>query len=135
MSYAAPRGPKLFFGLIAGTVLGFFAWVIGAELAKQFYRTYQFHQIERCESEFGLRQSDKRANFGFDAGGWTVVGDEPRKLEFVECVRDRLSVSECPASNSPYPAIEVAWSSILYSPNVYVSYYPAEAVQSDKSTD
>lgn len=135
MSYAAPQGPKIFFRVIAGIVLALFLWVIGAELAKQFYRAYQFNQIEKCENEFGLRPSDKQVHFGFDAGGWTVVGDEPRKLAFVECVRDRLNANVRPASNSQDPSIKISWNSALISPTVYVSYLPGAPIQSDETSD
>ena len=135
MSYAAPQGLKIFFRVIVGIVSALFLWVIGAQLAKQFYRAYQFNQIEECENEFGLRTSDKQVHFGFDAGGWTVVGDEPRKLAFVECVRDRLNVNIRPASDAPDPSIEISWNSALVSPTVYVSYLPAAPVKSDETSD
>lgn len=122
MTYRRAKAPRLFFGVIAGVLLGLFALALATAWWPRLHNAYLWYYIESCEAEEGLLPSDKIVNFGFDAGGWSVTGDNERKHAFVECVRDELSLQPHKVNAEPYPTLVVSWHSAMVSPKVHVSY-------------
>lgn len=122
MIYRRATAPRLFLGVIAGVLLGLFALALATAWRPRLHNAYLWYYIESCEAAEGLLPSDKIANFGFDAGGWSVIGDNQRKRAFVECVRNELSLQTRTDNSEPHPTLVVSWHSAMVSPKVHVSY-------------
>lgn len=122
MAYRPAQAPRVLLRIVAGVVLGLFALVLAAEWVPRLHNAYLWYHIEKCEAAHSLLPSDQVVNSGFDAGGWSVTGDNTRKRAFVQCVRDRLSLQSQSDDAGPHPVIVVSWHSARISPKVHVSY-------------
>lgn len=127
MSYKAPQGPRWIFGLAGGAILGLFVLILIATFGPQLFEAYQIRQIEKCEAEHKLLHSDKSGLFGFDAGGWKVVGDNERKRGFIRCLQDRLDVRTASESDDEYPFIEIWEFSFSY--GLDLAYFPSSLAE------
>ena len=128
VSYSPASGPRVIFGILAGSILVTFFWFVAAVWVPVIHGAYQGYRVERCIGQHDLAPGDFEPVFGFDYGGRIIVGDTAKRRSAIECIRSALDVSDREPwrdgdESTEAPRLEIGQSS--FSHRLILAYYPA----------